>query len=198
MSSTGAFHSLPHASPSNSVVRCSTSRCAASALAASSCGLLDAGYGVADPMPDPPNCDGLAASISAKAEFTDEETLRVTLGAPKMPGSHYDVSADATLNANITLDPETTLLEQVITATLVASRSTSLSSPTRAGCKSLFRRNVRAAIRAFDSISPPRTHARSPMRPRCRSSSSMTTVGNVDRTPAASRSAPAPPESNWR
>jgi hypothetical protein len=51
------------------------------------------GYGVVDPMPPPPQCDGLAKSIHAEARFLSPTVLLVTLGPSSMRGAAYDPSA---------------------------------------------------------------------------------------------------------
>lgn len=68
------------------------------------------GYGVVDPMPPPPRCTGLAASIQATAVWKAPNRVVVTLSAPTMSGGSYVTGAnpmvsDGTLiNANLKLD----------------------------------------------------------------------------------------------
>jgi hypothetical protein len=67
---------------------------ATTAAAVSNChGGDGGGYGVVDPMPPPPQCDGLAKSIHAEARFLSPTVLLVTLGPSSMRGAAYDPDA---------------------------------------------------------------------------------------------------------
>lgn len=63
---------------------------ATTAAAVSNCHAGDgSGYAVVDPMPPPPQCDGLSQSIHAAANFLSPTVLLVTLGASSTAGAAY-------------------------------------------------------------------------------------------------------------
>jgi hypothetical protein len=62
---------------------------ATTAAAVSNCDAVGSGYAVVDPMPPPPQCDGLSQSIHAEAKFLSPTLLLVTLGASSMTGAAY-------------------------------------------------------------------------------------------------------------
>jgi hypothetical protein len=67
---------------------------ATTAAAVSNCHAGDgSGYAVVDPMPPPPQCDGLAQSIHAEARFLSPTVLLVTLGPSSMRGAAYEPGA---------------------------------------------------------------------------------------------------------
>lgn len=57
------------------------------------------GYGVVDPLPAPPACQGAAASIAATAVIVTGGLVQVTLSAPTLAGTVYSAEKPANVKS---------------------------------------------------------------------------------------------------